>query len=126
MLSRIEYGILFLLLYRLLQTSTRWFLRARKGSMYAIAVSVMRTLGCLRPDEHPDGDSALGKIAFMVSQFVYTFVTVRNRRSVQFRSPCYKGISLQMIPVKFMYEHYYVHTISLLVIVIISIWNGKS
>lgn len=61
------------------QTSTRWFLRARKGAMYNAAVFVMRKLGVLGPDEHPDGDSTIGKIAFMISQLFYTFVTVRSR-----------------------------------------------
>mmetsp|Transcript_11552 Transcript_11552/g.40404 ORF Transcript_11552/g.40404 Transcript_11552/m.40404 type:complete len:481 (-) Transcript_11552:72-1514(-) len=87
-----------------IQTSSRWFLRARSGALYVFAVGMCRRIGTLKRDEHPDPDSWSGKFIFMFSQLVYTVVT--------------------LLPCKLFFESQRAHTIFLLLILVVAVWNG--
>lgn len=87
-----------------IQTSARWFLRARAGALYNAAIALCRKMGVLKPGEHPDPDAWLGKTIFMVSQLVYTIIT--------------------LIPCKLVFESQTTHATMLIVIMMVAIWNG--
>lgn len=87
-----------------LLTSSRWFISARKGIMYAAALKAARAMGVNGPEEHFDWGTIKGKAVFVISQLLYTVVT--------------------MLPAKFMYESWWVHSLVLLGILTNCLWNG--
>ena len=89
-----------------LLTSSRWFITARKGMLYNAALSVARATGLNGPDEHFEWSTVKGKAVFVVSQLIYTIVT--------------------MLPAKLMYESWAVHSLVLVAILANSLWNGAS
>ena len=89
-----------------LLTSARWFIGARKGMLYNAALYAARATGVNGPDEHFEWSTVKGKAVFVISQLLYTFVT--------------------MLPAKFMYENWWVHSLVLLGVLVNCLWNGAA
>eukprot|EP00729_Bicosta_minor_P010496 gene10496-35349_t len=86
-------------------SSIRWLSkRGEKNGMGWLVLQVCRKLGVFRADETYDSTTLKTRIVFMNGQFFYTFFA--------------------MLPTYFMFHNQTVHALTLLIIYIISIWNG--
>lgn len=89
-----------------LQTSMRWFVRAKRGMLYNFATKVARQVRFLAADEVLQENTWKARIVFMVSQFVYTVVTA--------------------IPTILLFNNFYLHVGFVLLIIAWSIYNGAN
>lgn len=89
-----------------LQTSLRWLTRSRSGALYRITVSVCRLLGVLGRSEVFDPVTLKTKAVFMVTQLVYTVLT--------------------LAPTPLLYDYKWLHAAFLLCIGLNAVWNGSA
>ena len=89
-----------------IKTSLRWIVNNEKMASHRVSLHIMRTLGFMGPQERFDPSSFKTKTVMVTGQLVFTLVT--------------------LLPVKFMYDHFWFHSVVILYAYINCVWNGAS
>ena len=89
-----------------IQTSLRWMADNEKMASHRVALYVMRKLGLMRHDERFDPSAIKTKAVMVTFQLVFTL--------------------LMLLPIKLMYDYYWIHSLVMMYAYINCVWNGAS
>ena len=89
-----------------IQTSLRWMADNEKMASHRVALFVMRKLGLMRHDERFDPSAIKTKAVMVTFQLVFTL--------------------LMLLPIKLMYDYYWIHSLVMMYAYINCVWNGAS